>query len=219
MIEMQSITEIMGVLGFLVQTVVMTIVLGTVIVLFANYKFKNSIFRQLTYGILGLIIPFTFFLEINTYIRLELPNLASIGLVFAAPLAVLLILGSVYYIFRTTIKPLNDLVIANQKLAKGDLRDDIKNNQRNDEIGELYKSLNDLVTFLKPTIHGMNESAEILTSSSSELASSAEEVNASSEEISAIAQQMSKGAQEQTVKVNSSLNDTRKLQSTFEEKI
>ena len=219
MFKMQSVLNVINVLSFLSQTVVMSFILGSIILIIIRYKYKHSIIMNMTYGILGLIIPFSFFLNINTYIRLESPDLSTISLLILSPVAIVLILGASIYIYRTTIKPLHDLQIANKKLAKGDLRKEVKHDERKDEIGDLFSSLKILTEFLKPTIHGLNESAEILTSSSSELASSAEEVNASSEEISAIAQQMSKGAQDQTIKVNSSLNDTRKLQSDFEEKI
>ena len=178
-----------------------------------------GVFTKLTIAIFAIVLPMIYFIVINSFIRLEKPQYAGISLIILLPVLISILAVGVYYIYWILVKPLNELQIANKKLAQGDLKVEIPIINRKDEIAKLFLSLTELLAFLKPTIVGINESAEYLASSSSELASSAEDVNASSEEISAIAQQMSKGAQEQTSKLTVSLKETQDLQNLFKEKI
>ncbi|MFH1440674.1 MAG: methyl-accepting chemotaxis protein [Candidatus Omnitrophota bacterium] len=83
-----------------------------------------------------------------------------------------------------------------------------------DEIGDLAKAFNKMLTGLKSLITQVLETAEKVSTSSQELSSSAEEMNATTEEVSSTVQQIAKGSEttaqrvEETSKVMEQLNSS-----------
>ena len=124
-----------------------------------------------------------------------------------------------FIVSRSISNPIKKLSNSNALLAKGDLREKIVLNSRNDEIGVLTSSYNQTLKFLREIISELNKTSELLFNSTNEIAASSEEISASSEEISAISQQMSKGAQEQASKVLETNGQVSMFEQLFKEKI
>ncbi len=120
---------------------------------------------------------------------------------------------------RSLSRPINDLANTSKLLAKGDLKVDIKDYKRGDEVEDLARAFKDMVTFLRPAITQIRTSAESITDSSQDMASSAEEMNASTEEISSISQQIVRGMQLQTTKINQVLQQSADLKIQFSEQM
>lgn len=123
---------------------------------------------------------------------------------------------------RKISRPVNQLVVVAQKVASGDLTQQVKVESQ-DEIGQLASAFNTMVIQLKTLIRQININTEQLAASSEELtasaqqsaqaanqvaasitavASGASEEMAATDEASAVVQQMSAGVQQMTASAN-----------------
>lgn len=121
-----------------------------------------------------------------------------------------IVLGAVitYLISKSIIDPINNTISYAKKIASGDLSSNIEQNyiERNDEIGELSRSINNMNKAIKNIVSRIMKIAEKLNLSSKDLAVSGEQLAASSEEVSSTMQNIAAGTEEQSSKIHE-IND------------
>ncbi|MBB5172523.1 methyl-accepting chemotaxis protein [Texcoconibacillus texcoconensis] len=113
-------------------------------------------------------------------------------------------LGFMMILIRSIINPLNYIVKASERVSEGDLTEKIEYD-KNDELGRLSTSFNEMVNSLKTILSGVSEKSETISSSSEELSASSEQNTQASEQISNVIQNVSEQADLQSEKVNSSV--------------
>jgi two-component system, NtrC family, sensor kinase len=96
--------------------------------------------RNRIIGILGVGLPENPFLDIRTSMMLTFLLVAGIG--------VLVVLGITYFITRSMIHPLEEMVLASNRIAAGDLDHSVSITSR-DEIGILANSFNKMLASIK----------------------------------------------------------------------
>jgi methyl-accepting chemotaxis protein len=111
-------------------------------------------------------------------------------------LTAIIIVGSIYYIARKSLKDVPKLVNGLKTVADGNLNVsvDIKSD---DEIGEISDSFNKMLVNLKSLVTTSKSISNNLLSSSTNLAALSEEVNASSEEVGRSVEEISTGLVDQ----------------------
>jgi two-component system NtrC family sensor kinase len=122
-------------------------------------------------GILGVGIPEKPFLAVRTSMMLTFLWVAGIG--------VLVVLGITYFITRSMIYPLEEMVKASNRIAAGDLDHSVSITSR-DEIGILANSFNKMLASIKTMKLELEESGRTLE----------EKVNKRTEELVAVQTQM-----------------------------
>lgn len=115
-------------------------------------------------------------------------------------IAIALLIGSVlvYFIIRSIINPLRTLMESAEQISQGNLTQTIPV-RTNDELGQLGKSFNHMVSSLRSVIGGVNHTVHQLAASSEELTASAEQTSRATEQITAAIEQVASGAENQTV--------------------
>jgi methyl-accepting chemotaxis protein len=121
--------------------------------------------------------------EVSAAVRAEIIQIAAIGLALAGALIAL-----VFWLSRSlVVTPLTQAVSVARKIAAGDLSFPPSTTLRNDEIGDLVRSLNNMQTSLRQMIGNIAGNAQRISTLSSSLSSSAEDVAAQSEQQSGAA--------------------------------
>ncbi len=137
-------------------------------------------------------------------------------IVIVVIVAVVLLVGVIvtYVITKAISSPLKGLVESSDRVANDkDLTVKILEKGekvRDDEVGLLEVSLNNMIENLTGIISSSQTSAEILTTTSEDIFSGSEEINASAEEVASTSQAMSDGASSQTeliAEVNQEIKD------------
>ena len=113
----------------------------------------------------------------------------------------------VLYTRRFILQPINSLTEIINRLADFDLRYDEdhaanKYLEKNDEIGDITKSIATMQNNLVENVEKETVIAENLASSSQELSANSEEMSASAQEISTAIQEVASGAEEQTAQID-----------------
>ncbi|MFX0090776.1 MAG: methyl-accepting chemotaxis protein [Candidatus Hodarchaeota archaeon] len=158
---------------------------------------------------------FVTLIMVPTELYLPFTNLVMIAFISSVLLVLGLALFVAWYIGRSIGRPLNEVAKSSRKIAAGDLSVEIAEIRRQDEVGELNRSFQAMIGFLRPAIQQISDISEKVASAAEEMASSTEEVNASSEEISSITQQMSRGAQQQTEQINQTVRIATEIEKNF----
>ncbi len=122
-------------------------------------------------GILGVGVPENPFLDVRTSMMLTFLLVAGIG--------VLVVLGITYFITRSMIHPLEEMVKASNRIAAGDLDHSVRITSR-DEIGILANSFNKMLASIKTMKLELEEWGRTLE----------EKVNNRTEELVAVRTQM-----------------------------
>ncbi|MFW5981196.1 MAG: methyl-accepting chemotaxis protein, partial [bacterium] len=109
----------------------------------------------------------------------------------------------VYLISARLAKPIEEVAKHAEIIASGDLSQEIANSflKRNDEIGILAKSFNNMSRNLKSLITQLSDLASSLSASSEELSASGEEVSASAEQVGISIEHVAAGAEEQSAQI------------------
>ncbi|OCA92060.1 methyl-accepting chemotaxis protein [Pseudobacillus wudalianchiensis] len=105
----------------------------------------------------------------------------------------LLMITGVLYILNQVIKPIHILGNSAREVAKGDLSVQVPVVSK-DEVGELAKAFNEMITSTREIISIVNQSADNVTVAAESLSAVSEETNASSEQIAAAINDIAKGA-------------------------
>jgi methyl-accepting chemotaxis protein len=121
-----------------------------------------------------------------------------------------------YMIVRSITRPLNQLVLATDKVSEGDLTQkfDVKNN---DEISKLGMSFNKMVQSLQHLINQVGEKAVHLASSSEQLTASSEQNNMATEQVANSIQEVASATEQQTEKVKESTAVVKDMSSRIQQ--
>ena len=195
------------------------VIIAPIILLSLYYKQGNSISFRVTF----IYIEFaaysvTAFLVVQ-YASIFLTNSYFLLLAIALGVQVIVTGLIMYFISKTIVKPLNQLVAGNEAMSKGDLTLKLPNYTRKDEIGKLIQSNNALLTYLKINLQEINSFAFKMDELASGFSDSYNQLHNSSKDISSIAHQISKGAMEQNNLAKETARNSESLQTNFEETI
>ncbi len=124
-------------------------------------------------------------------------NAAVFAALFAAALGVLI--G--FFAARNISRPVNQLAAVAQKVANGDLTEQVRVTSQ-DEIGQLAISFNAMVVQLKTLIKHITTNAEQVAASSEELTASSEQSAQAANQIATSITDVAKGAEEQLAAAN-----------------
>ncbi|MEO3944060.1 methyl-accepting chemotaxis protein [Gorillibacterium sp. CAU 1737] len=166
-----------------------------------EYGTHKSIFLPLkddkggTYGIAGIDIDASVVPQTKNFIFL-----ASIGI-----MAVLMLVGSLiaYFISRSITKPLTRLMHATEKVAAGDLSEEVTL-QRSDEIGKLGDSFGRMRRNLDALIRQISASTQVITTTSEQVYQAAGEMSASSQQVASSMNSMNEGVTEVVTSISDS---------------
>ncbi len=217
MIELSQLRNIM--IGNFIQSIIIIIILVPLIIIVSYRYKKDSIAFPLViiFVIFGLLINFVS--TITEYFRLLDPSSEAIVQIITTIVSVGVLALMIYYIVTKFFRPLEEITAKNEILAQGILNPNTYEYKKNNEIGRLFKSYNDINQFLIALSNSVNNVKQSLKQSSQELASTSEEMNSSSEEISTLTQNLSKSSQEQVFKVDLALKEASDLNNAFQSKI
>lgn len=144
----------------------------------------------------GIATSWTIGIEVPESVFLKNANKIFYRSILLGVLGLVLIYILVYVVASQIVKPVNQSVDFAHEIAQGNLKATLEMTQ-NDEIGDLARSLQEMVTNLKTIIldvikssDEINSSGNELSSSSNELSSGASNQAASSEEISSSMEEM-----------------------------
>ena len=141
-------------------------------------------------------------------------------LVLAVLIDIILMIAIFYLLWKTIIKPLNNIVGIYESLAQGDLTAELQSdNIRKDEIGKLQEANNTVVTYLKNNLQEIGIFATKMNEIASNFSSSYQQLNETSKDISSVNQQISTGATYQNQLALETVKNSEKLQEQFEETI
>ncbi|MCF6240867.1 MAG: methyl-accepting chemotaxis protein [Bacteroidales bacterium] len=178
----------------ILKPVLIMLVIGIpVTIILMKILFKKSVFAPIsTIWVITIIIT-----SINTQARIQIDAYTQ---AFALPIGIIAVVVGIYYAAKYVKDPLNEMIDDISKLSKGNINIEItgKYNKRNDEIGVLARSINDLsknfnrmiseiqensINIVK-TSNELNQIIQNLLNYSSSQASSIEEISSTMEEIS-----------------------------------
>ncbi len=112
----------------------------------------------------------------------------------------ILVLG--FLIYRSTIKPLNELSKTAKKLEEGDLRTDSKYKGNNTEIGRVMSAFGAAILNLRQLLTQINETAEGVSAASETLNTTAQETGNGAAQVAITIEQLAATSQEQITKTN-----------------
>lgn len=103
----------------------------------------------------------------------------------------------IFYIIRSIIKPLGNLIIGARKIGTGDLSEPVPV-LSNDELGQLAISFNDMRESLRSILAEFGQASEQVAAASEELTASAEETGKSTQSVAEAIQEVAAGSEKQT---------------------
>ncbi|CAH0344672.1 methyl-accepting chemotaxis protein [Bacillus sp. CECT 9360] len=116
--------------------------------------------------------------------------------------SVILSIGFGYFISQIIARPLNRVVAVVGKVAKGDLTETLDIDTK-DEVGQVSKSMDEMVLSLRATIGGILSSAESVAAASQQISATTEEIASGSSSQADEAQTMAELFKELSVAINS----------------
>jgi len=121
--------------------------------------------------------------------------------IYNAVIFILISLLIVLFITRSITKPLNQLNIATQKIAAGDLKT-LVNIKTKDQIANVAENFNKMTMNLKNIVGEIMGASENVFSMSQKLSTSTEEATAVSEEVAATSEEIASGTENQVAQTN-----------------
>lgn len=125
-------------------------------------------------------------------------------------LCLLLALVLCIVIARSVSTPLNRLVLTMKKAKSGDLTSSIEDNE-NDEIGEVCRNYNDMLSNINALISQVRSVSLDVTGAANKIASASNAAYTSSEQVTVTVEQIAKGATDQANEINGSVSHMDKL--------
>jgi methyl-accepting chemotaxis protein len=128
-----------------------------------------------------------------------------------------IILGVVlsYFIIRSIARPIRELSEITEKVADGDLTQ-VYTVRRNDEVGILGTSFNNMVFALKDLITQVGEKSDLLASSSEQLNASSEQNNHATEQVANAIQEVASGTENQRNIVHQSTEVVKEMSESID---
>ncbi|RCW62084.1 MULTISPECIES: methyl-accepting chemotaxis protein [Halanaerobium] len=173
--------------------------------------------------------------EYGIYMGIDVPqevingpvnNVRNIILIIAL-IGVIVLFVANYLLLNWQLKPLNSLIVAFDELAAGNLSEKIlltKSADKNDEIGKLSKSFNNMVKEFKQVILNINQASDEVEESSSYLKEVSTEVGDVSTQVAQSINDVASGADDQAASVDNInqqiktlANDIEKLKQSNQE--
>ncbi len=183
------------------------------------YKQGNS----LTFRFCSLLVGFASY-SVLTFLLIQFFSISQASYYY--PIFALMVIVEIvgillvtYFAWKTIIKPLQDMVKIQTKLAKGDLTITIPSYKRQDEIGQMFEANQELVHYLKTNMSELTSYSSRMFQIASDFAFLSEKLSDSSKEISSINTQMTTGANKQHDLSKSNAKSSENLQNNFEETI
>jgi methyl-accepting chemotaxis protein len=122
----------------------------------------------------------------------------------------------VYFIIRSIAKPLANLVQASEKISEGDLTQEVQI-VRDDELGALARSFNQMSASLRSLIMQVRETAEQVAASSEQLSASAEQTGKATEHITESMQNVAAGSEQQARQTNDTAQTVHRMTVTVQQ--
>lgn len=121
------------------------------------------------------------------------------NLMIISILAILFGIGIAYYISGLISKPVRNMAIVAERIAAGDLTQDVIKVKSKDEIADLAHAFNNMALNLRSVILQINEGAEQVATASEELQATAEQTTEATNHISSSIQEVASGAESQDI--------------------
>lgn len=100
-----------------------------------------------------------------------------------------------YILTKTTVGPINEIIVQVDKVASGDLRNNVKTD-KTDEIGSLVIAFNNMIDMLRELVSNIDESSDSVVTASGELNTVSDETGYSAEEIARSITEVAEGSEE-----------------------
>lgn len=100
-----------------------------------------------------------------------------------------------YILTKTTVGPINEIIQQVDKVAAGDLRNNVKTD-KTDEIGSLVIAFNNMIDTLRELVSNIDESSDSVVTASGELNTVSDETGYSAEEIARSITEVAEGSEE-----------------------
>jgi len=126
----------------------------------------------------------------------SLANKAKLIIIATSGVAIIFSILLGFFLARNISKPINSLVGVMQKVADGDLRQDIVAESR-DEIGQLVEAFTRMIVSLRVLVQGIQNNAEHLAESTEQLTTSAEQSALANNQIVSSINEVSLGSESQ----------------------
>ncbi len=123
-------------------------------------------------------------------------------LFFVATLAILLIIISAYLLSKSISKPIEKVVKAMKKISNKQIDFQITE-KRNDEIGELYSSINEINTNFREIILNINDTATAVSGASNQLSVASEKISERANEQAATTEEVATSMEQMLAMINS----------------
>lgn len=153
-------------------------------------------------GELGEIISLTE-TEINE-MKVEKDQLQEFSdTIFLVVVAINLLLSALiaYLLTKSTVGPINDLNRQAEKVANGDLRNNVETN-KTDEIGKLVDSFNNMIQTLRDLVSNIDDNSDAVLTAAEDLNTVSEETGHGSEEIAHSITEVAEGSEDINLEVN-----------------
>ncbi len=148
------------------------------------------------------VVPYKFLNSDANSLRTNIIIIGALCLVFALALCLV--------IARSVSAPLNRLVLTMAKAKEGDLTSHIEDYE-NDEIGEVCRNYNDMLSNINTLISQVRRTSLNVVSAANKIAAASEAAFTSSEQVSVTVEQIAKGATDQANEINDSVSHMDKL--------
>lgn len=176
-----------------VMEVIAILIIALPIGLFTvRYYFKGSIL----YLIGSMWLTSWIILDVVVNLKYLFPEIVPAYL--TTPFIIIMGIWMLSFIAKKVRKPLDEAIAELQKISEGDLRVSSQNDtiNRNDELGKLKKSLNDLTQKLNSVIEGITIASQELEVSGSQVSSSSIHLSQMSSEQAATLEEISSSMEE-----------------------
>lgn len=166
-----------------------------------EYGIHKSVFLPLkdrdgnTFGIAGIDIDASVIPATQTFIFWFTVVIVAVVIVVGIAVAFLL--------SRSLTRPINRLVNATQKVAEGDLTEELVL-KRGDELGTLATSFNTMRSNLETLIHQISTSSKVFSTTAGNINQSSNEMGASSHQVALSMNSVNEGVSEVVVSINDS---------------
>ena len=150
-----------------------------------KWKFGTGIKYYLAITLVGVFEASTMFiLAIDMVTMGSIPYIIIVAI--GSPLIVVTLLGSIFWLFKTVLRPIEILSQYGEQISQGNLNVKIDENHGYEEIKVVSRAFKRILMFLNPIIENMTRMSENLSANAQETVSSMEEFSSSLELISSI---------------------------------
>ena len=217
LVEMHQITNAM--LTNLITILVLALIIPPVIWGIIYYKQGNSLSFRLAVVFIGFGANTAFVALLLQFINVVYPSNYTLFLVLTVGFELVIIAVIIYFLWKTIIKPLNEIVLLHSTIAQGNLAVSLPHYTRKDEIGKIIKANENLLQYLVTNIQELNTYSSKMFQMASDFAFLSEKLSNSSKEISSINTEMTNGATKQYSLSSTTVRSSESLQEKFEETV